>query len=102
LVIAALLAGFTWFAWMFLPRDRSFISQSATVISQRPSRQGRTGRGEVYSVVTVRMADGRSLPIRRELHCQPQIMPGDTVKLIAKPIKSGGEMWQFAGRGCGL
>ncbi|WP_029936814.1 hypothetical protein [Sphingomonas sp. UNC305MFCol5.2] len=99
-VIVAMLLGFTWFAWLRLPADRSVITAKATVVSLAPGLGSKSNLRQPYALLSLQLDDGMPVTLTRPLSCLPRVKPGDRIQLSGVHNHGGAILWSIVGEPC--
>lgn len=97
----ALVAGFSWIAWVALPnRDVPATRAEATILSI--THRFPAGKNGSQASVSLRLRNDRGgeIGISRPVRCQPQVKAGDRVQLVGVRRKAGGMVWSIVGEPC--
>jgi len=101
LICLAMVAGFTWLRWAYLPDpDRPTGMAEATVVSiEYGVPQGRSG-GQASASIRLRLDDGAQVSVRRKMRCLPAVHRGERGRVIGSQRNAGGTIWTIVGEPC--
>lgn len=97
----ALVAGFSWIAWVALPNRNVAVTRAEATILSITHRfpAGKSG-AQAYVSLRLRNDRGGEIGISRPMRCQPQVKEGDRVRLLGVQRKAGGMVWSIVGEPC--
>ncbi len=99
-VVAAILGGAGWFYWLALPAGDAPVRAQATVIALSTGVQNRADPRPVQAVLSLRLARGTPVTLKRSVKCLPAVSPGDSVALYGTRNRAGGMVWRIEGEPC--